>query len=253
MGEQDKMEHKSIYNLPSLKPSGRIREYKYYNDTLKANLIFEHIVTGLSHRELDEEVLGLDRTKSKGLQSMNVLHYLGIRADYRGVLRGKNVNELIEIFTQNGSEYNEIIRLLKILEEESNLENVIDSDLEAELIEEGKGLEGNVRYYYGKRYERDPKNRALAIKYHGLNCYVCGFNFEDFYGSHGKDFIEIHHIKPLSMLDEAIEINPKTDLVPLCSNCHRMIHRKKNNILTVEELKRIINSKSIKTNVQTNR
>ena len=75
---------------------------------------------------------------------------------------------------------------------------------------------------------------------HGLNCYACGFNFEEVYGERGKEFIEIHHIKPLSTLEEAIEINPKTDLVPLCANCHRMVHRRKDNYLSIEELKEII-------------
>nr|WP_285801181.1 HNH endonuclease [Exiguobacterium sp. s193] len=83
----------------------------------------------------------------------------------------------------------------------------------------------------------------LAIQEHGLSCKVCNFNFEMMYGEHGKDFIEIHHIKPLSTLSKAIKVNPKTDLVPLCSNCHRMIHRRKNEVLTIEEL-----SKKLKMN-----
>jgi 5-methylcytosine-specific restriction protein A len=52
----------------------------------------------------------------------------------------------------------------------------------------------------------------------------------------GKGFIEVHHIKPLFSLDEEVNVNAETDLVPVCSNCHRIIHRKKNAILTVEEL-----------------
>lgn len=73
-----------------------------------------------------------------------------------------------------------------------------------------------------------------------MNCYACGFNFEKVYGERGKEFIEVHHIKPLSTLDEEIEVNPKTDLVPLCANCHRMIHRRKDEILSMDELKEII-------------
>ncbi|WP_237630079.1 hypothetical protein [Staphylococcus epidermidis] len=34
-----------------------------------------------------------------------------------------------------------------------------------------------------------------------------------------------------------ISVDPETDLVPLCSNCHKMIHRKKAKPLTLEELK----------------
>jgi 5-methylcytosine-specific restriction protein A len=125
-------------------------------------------------------------------------------------------------------------------DDDSDLDRTIDLDLEAEQAEEGHGIEGNVKYYYGKRYERDSKNRKLAIKRHGLNCYVCGFNFEEVYGGRGKDFIEVHHIKPLSTLEEAVEINPENDLVPLCANCHRMVHRRKDEVLSIEELIKIV-------------
>jgi 5-methylcytosine-specific restriction protein A len=71
-------------------------------------------------------------------------------------------------------------------------------------------------------------------------CCICGFDFELAYGERGKGFIEIHHTKPLSEVDEEIFINPETDLVPVCSNCHRMIHRRKDDILSVEEIKRFL-------------
>lgn len=131
-------------------------------------------------------------------------------------------------------------KIEKDVQDDGNLFNTINLDIEAEQAEEGHGIEGNVKYYFGKRYERDAKNRRLAIKKHGLNCYTCGFNFEEVYGERGKDFIEVHHIKPLSTLEEAVEINPDTDLVPLCANCHRMVHRRKDDVLSIEELKEII-------------
>ena len=74
---------------------------------------------------------------------------------------------------------------------------------------------------------------------------VCDFDFEEAYGELGKDFIEVHHTKPLYSLEEKMEINPEEDLVCLCSNCHRMIHRRRDKILTVEELKEIMEEHSI--------
>jgi 5-methylcytosine-specific restriction endonuclease McrA len=114
----------------------------------------------------------------------------------------------------------------------------IDRDIEAERIEEEEyRKEGAVRKYYGKRYERDPKNRRKAIELHGTVCAACGFDFEAYYGQRGKGFIEVHHTQPLSEAGEEIAIDPKTDLVPVCSNCHRMIHRRKDDVLSVEELR----------------
>jgi 5-methylcytosine-specific restriction enzyme A len=122
----------------------------------------------------------------------------------------------------------------------------IEIDIEAELAEEDEFYtDGAVKDYYGKRYERNPVNREKAIEIHGLNCVCCGFNFEEVYGERGKDFIEVHHIKPLSTSKGEVVINPVTDLVSICSNCHRMIHRRKDNVLTVEELRLLLHNKKV--------
>ncbi|MDT0672176.1 HNH endonuclease [Staphylococcus chromogenes] len=97
--------------------------------------------------------------------------------------------------------------------------------------------EGKIQVRYGVKFERNPQLRQKAIEIHGTTCKVCNFNFEKMYGDIGKEFIEIHHIKPMYSIRREISVNPETDLVPLCSNCHKMIHRKRDKPLTVEELK----------------
>jgi len=119
----------------------------------------------------------------------------------------------------------------------------IEVDAEHEETDCEPVYEGTIKYYYSKVYERNPENRRRAIEIHGLQCLGCGFDFEQFYGDRGAGFIEIHHATPLSNIGEKIEINPATDLVPVCSNCHRIIHRDKQNVLTVEEVRRIIGKK----------
>ena len=121
------------------------------------------------------------------------------------------------------------------------LKQTVKSDLRADRAQHASFYkDGNKTEFFGSRYERKLKNRFKAIEIHGTTCFVCGFNFEEAYGEHGKDFIEVHHVKPLSTLEEATEIDPETDLVPVCSNCHRMLHRDRENVLKVEELKRMI-------------
>ena len=114
-----------------------------------------------------------------------------------------------------------------------------------ETIEIENRVEGKLKKIYTTKYERSPQNRKKAIQIHGTRCMVCDFDFEEVYGELGKDFIEVHHTKPLYSFDGEIIINPEEDLVCLCSNCHRMIHRKRYKILSVEELKDIIESQSI--------
>ncbi|MBV6577806.1 HNH endonuclease, partial [Acinetobacter baumannii] len=89
------------------------------------------------------------------------------------------------------------------------------------------------------KYERDQKLRKQAILIHGYTCVACGFNFEEFYGDYAKGFIHIHHIEPLFSVGEKV-VNPETDLVPLCANCHAVIHRKRDKTLTVDDLQKMI-------------
>lgn len=100
--------------------------------------------------------------------------------------------------------------------------------------------EGNRIEFYTTRYERVSKYREAAIKIHGTKCQICGFDFKKKYGYIGENYIEVHHKKPLFSLDEELIPNPETDMITICSNCHRMIHRKKNDIITPEKLKETI-------------
>ena len=79
-------------------------------------------------------------------------------------------------------------------------------------------------------HQRNPRLRQLCIEAYGneYSCVVCGMNFVTRYGEIGKEFIEVHHLNPISETDGEHEVNPATDLIPLCSNCHSMIHRMEN-------------------------
>ena len=89
------------------------------------------------------------------------------------------------------------------------------------------------------KYERNPRNRALCILHHGYKCKVCNFEFNEKYGNLGDNFIEVHHLTPLSEIKENHIVNPVNDLIPLCSNCHSMIHRN-DQLMSPEDLKFII-------------
>lgn len=108
--------------------------------------------------------------------------------------------------------------------------------------------EGRRTAYYTTKYERNARNREAAIRIHGSRCMICGFDFEQKYGELGKGYIEVHHIKPLSKLDEEIVVNPETDLICVCANCHRMLHRFWNYMVSVEELRQIVKDNGNKNN-----
>ncbi|RQQ15809.1 HNH endonuclease [Burkholderia stagnalis] len=112
----------------------------------------------------------------------------------------------------------------------------VAADLDA-LADEERGIEGGKKAKLIAYFERDKKLRTAAIAFHGTTCKVCGFNFYDMYGEHGINYIEVHHLVPISTLPEPSSINPKEDLTVLCSNCHRMIHRNRDAPLSIDELR----------------
>ena len=97
-------------------------------------------------------------------------------------------------------------------------------------------FEGAKKEITVNRYERSREAREKCIATHGCMCAVCGMDFEKMYGEIGRGFIHVHHIVPLSSIGEEYELNPIKDLVPVCPNCHAMLHRKEPPY-TIQELK----------------
>lgn len=99
--------------------------------------------------------------------------------------------------------------------------------------------EGSVQRAEVNRYERNPLNRKLCLAAKGYDCAICGMNFEHTYGELGHHYIHVHHIVPVSKIGAGYIIDPVKDLIPVCPNCHAMLH-KSNPPLLPEELKRMI-------------
>lgn len=105
--------------------------------------------------------------------------------------------------------------------------------------------EGEKSYGLSSFYERDPNLRREAInkfryEHDGeLFCSICGFDFSRKYGKYGADFIEVHHITPLSEDERGLHNASVDELICVCSNCHSMIHHK-SPAMKPEELKALI-------------
>lgn len=120
-------------------------------------------------------------------------------------------------------------RLLTLMSLLLPLVDVEESDMAGEGKDHvtGSGFEeGGATYTLNKRYERDPRNRAICLAVHGARCQGCGLAMEERYGKPAAGFIHVHHLKPLAEMDEAAVMDPVQDLVPLCPNCHSVVHRR---------------------------
>jgi len=115
----------------------------------------------------------------------------------------------------------------------------IDSKFAEEITRPEIYTEGTKKTITVNSYERSPKARAACIAHHGLKCSVCTMNFESRYGELGKGFIHVHHIVPIGSIKEEYKIDPIKDLMPVCPNCHAMIHQTEPP-LSIAELKKYI-------------
>jgi putative restriction endonuclease len=113
-------------------------------------------------------------------------------------------------------------------------------------------IEAAIETEEGRRFLREhiaterPANLVRRFKraLRDASCVVCGFNFEKMYGELGRDFIEAHHIRPVAAMQPG-ETTRIADLVAVCSNCHRMLH-KQSPLLTIDQLTEICAGAHIK-------
>ena len=100
-------------------------------------------------------------------------------------------------------------------------------------------VEGGRFYVVVERIERDPEARKRCIQHFGAWCRVCKFDFEKSYGAVGKGYIHVHHRRRLASSKGKRKVDPIKDLIPLCPNCHAMVHAQIEP-LTVAELHKLM-------------
>lgn len=112
----------------------------------------------------------------------------------------------------------------------SILESEDEIDRKKKAAEDALHEGGSIRVVLD-RYERskDARKECIAHYRNEYRCVICGFNFKEKYGEYGEGFIEVHHIKKLSKQKKRQKVDYENDLIPVCSNCHSMIHHKREN------------------------
>ena len=110
------------------------------------------------------------------------------------------------------------------------------STMAEEVLSPTRYVEGATMRITVNAYERNPAARRDCIRLFGSACKVCGFDFGTVYGVLGEGYIHVHHVVPLSDVGRQYVMDPARDLVPVCANCHAMLHRRPN-VLSIEELK----------------
>ncbi|MBC3887808.1 hypothetical protein GH810_05745 [Acetobacterium paludosum] len=108
-------------NIPMLKHSNRKREYNLYNQNQIDEVVYCYLFDAVSHRKLDQVVLGLDSAESHGYQAMGILHYLGVTKEFKGLFSDIELEKTIDLLSEkDGIYYSEIIDTLKSILQKSN-------------------------------------------------------------------------------------------------------------------------------------
>ena len=240
--ENEKGYRKGVYGFAIVTRERYYLENKPY-DILNENYVVDGKIT---HITKDEPFI-------------NFFHYKNMVNNYRtpnkivdGDTFVKILNTILEINKANEEESEEDLEEKKKLEEEIEIERMRneaenrkkrEQTLIREKAEISNGSEEIIQYVEGGKYKaeinvyrRSKEIRDKVVELHGTKCEICGFDFFEEYGEWGRDYIEVHHIKPISTWKEEREVDIENDFICLCANCHKMIHRRRNQVLTPNEL-----------------
>lgn len=121
----------------------------------------------------------------------------------------------------------------------------IKNDFKGLIVEEGALTTVTTKQRKRSAMLRRLKTQEVKANHGGkLPCAACGFDFERTYNGVGQDFIHIHHTEPVHTMDIGGSATSVEDALkkvePLCSNCHSMVHRQRDRLLSIPELRRII-------------
>lgn len=178
--------------------------------------------------------------------TLKLSNFLAIDPDYKG--KGMKSDSKLdrEVFTEfygAREKLRAIASKIKDVSGDLEMKKRIYEIEEDEQTKTDSVMEGSILYKLHKVRERDAstvklKKDQVFSTFGKIACEACIFDFEEYYGPIGKGFIECHHRSPLSGLKVVTQTN-LSDLALVCSNCHRMLHRRIGT-LSVEELKAMI-------------
>ncbi|MGG0519652.1 HNH endonuclease [Priestia aryabhattai] len=233
----------------------KLNEFKQHGHLPKALIVIPRTSGGSGNIEYVADILDSIRFEDKGFPSDNwrpkyyshIPHKVFLKLTNFKKLNNKTIYDVNNYFLLSNDEPLAIKLSTQyacgyVYRFESRNESLL---LDGQsMIQKGKVFyEGDRKFSQHMEIERDHSlikeaKRRFQRRYGRLFCEVCGFDFVKMYGSLGEGFIEGHHKIPLSHLKVKTESKVE-DITLLCSNCHSMIHRKKD-CLTVEELKGLI-------------
>ncbi|MBT2729212.1 HNH endonuclease [Bacillus sp. ISL-75] len=210
-------EHENTKYIPKLEPSKRSREYNYYRNDEKDSIIYEYLFNSMSHRWLDEHILGIALDKRTGHESMNILHFIGLKDKHKGIFKDYSINEAIGILEQQKKEFSLVIQSIQRYQQGSVVKEIETGSTDAALGEletfvltnavNKEITETEKEQIYKSRIGQSAFKKALlAVE---KRCRLCGVSDER--------FLIASHIKPWSQSNHQERLDVNNGLL-LCPN-----------------------------------
>jgi hypothetical protein len=209
-----------VAEIPLLQPSGRDREYKLRTFDEISRIVRTWLFTkDVGHREMDEEILGFDPMYSRGLVSMNVLHYLGLKKEFKGLFADADLDSAIRQLTTADQDFGVIIELLENTKDDSanhfveslyRIAKSLDSNFEANYelrLKELKDTDG----MGNQTQTRKEQSLLRSLLFQDLTegqCAICHKTLP-------TDLLVAAHIKPRSQCSTSERKNPNV-VMPVC-------------------------------------
>lgn len=192
-----------------------------------------------------------ERFRNPNGVTLKLSNFLAFDPNYhgKGMTSGSRLDKIIfNEFSGNQAKLHRIANNIREVANDARLISQLRAVEEDDQTVNDNVIEGQTLYRLHKVVERDSriikKKKDQALRQLGkLACEACSFEFQAYYGEIGYGFIECHHRTPLA----SFKANTKTtldDLALVCSNCHRMLHRKIDT-LTIDHLRVLIKNNRI--------
>lgn len=194
-------------------------DYLYCYACLVEGRLFNRTMNIVATKYFLEKIL-----EDNGIQFLlNALQSLSLHIDYYENISGHNVVGRKQILADYLKRYAEP-----------------DGYFSEEFNDDEKLKEGLTKKISVNIYERNPIARKRCIEYYGAKCKICDFDFEEKYGEIGKGFIHVHHLVDIATIGKEYEVDFINDLIPVCPNCHAMLHKRKP-AYSIDEIKMLVN------------
>jgi 5-methylcytosine-specific restriction protein A len=222
--------------IPRLERTSRRREYDSYSTIIRAKVVHSYLFDGLSHRALDKEIIGLDPDKSKGWQSMGILHFLGLKNTHKNLFSGMDtelaVKYLLKIETEDTALVASYIKKYEdkgILDKDSferEFQKQVSESIQTNTLtrlERLKAAENDTTKQVeviSIAFKRNADVVAAVLERAAGICECCMKKAPFLRAKDNTPYLEVHHKVRLAdggkdNLDNAIA---------LCPNCHRKEH-----------------------------